>query len=243
MEGALSIVSIENQDAQVIYDDAFLNMHREIKVLSKKFLKPSRFVLSYISDRDEIKEEFIKLLIENSVDGYLSSKVGNDKYDDIRDVISGQPDRFDRQKLILKEILDNIEFYIGYFKNIIEDKTSDTCVFYVNFEENLFKKFSKLLSPSEIISGVVMNNVTQKVKRKDNLVGIIISSDGNSNAIYFQSNFKLKSKIYDMLNELGNIYIDGYKNTFLIQRGLLWGVPLLPNVENAKILVDNLKSK
>ncbi len=226
---------------QIIYDQTFLDMHNTIKVLLKQYLKPSTFLISYLSEDDSAKNRFLQLLLQNTHDGYIMNKENTDEFTALIDMITSHADRYGKRKLDFKKIKNNINPSIDYFTKIIEGRIDNTCVFYLTYDESFFNKLYALLSPPEIISGVIMNDVSRKTKTNDNLVAIIFVGTKGSNGIYIQSNLELKTKIYDALTLYGNPYIEGYKKGFFLARGLLWGVPPIPNSEQAQLIIDNLK--
>ena len=86
-----------------------------------------------------------------------------------------------------------------------------------------------------------MDAVVRHVNNKKNHVAFCFGGRDNNKKMLIQSSVDNKKKIYDVMVRHGDIYNSNYQYTSLIQRALLWGVPPLPNVEQAKAVIKHLK--
>ncbi len=224
------------------YSQEFLQLHSIIKNLQKSYINQSTFLIAFVSYDNRKKKKFIKLLIENAIEGYIKYSSSEKQLNDLKSIVKKE-DKFKKHILDIEKMKKNKETTVNYFiEFFLEKKRKNECVIYLNFENKLFKEFAKSLSQPEIISGINLNNVTRKVKNKPNLVAFIIGGSNDENEIYIQSTQEIKNNIYDLLVNYGDIYNKGYQELSLIPSGLLWGVPPLPDIEQAQRKIEYLKS-
>ncbi len=224
------------------YSQEFLQLHSIIKNLQKSYINQSTFLIAFVSYDNRKKKNFIKLLIENAIEGYIKYSSSEKQLNDLKSIVKKE-DKFKKHILDIEKMKKYKETTVNYFiEFFLEKKSKNECVIYLNFENKLFKEFTKSLSQPEIISGINLNNVTRKVKNKPNLVAFIIGGSNDENEIYIQSAQEIKNNIYDLLVNYGDIYNKGYQELSLIPSGLLWGVPPLPDIEQAQRKIEYLKS-
>lgn len=182
----------------------------------------------------------LEIISENAAEGYLFSSVVSDEYTNIRDTISEQPDRYDRRKLKMDSL--NFKEYSSYWKDIGGGST-ERIVMYFEYDEKILEKIFKLCSPAELMLGggslSGMEQMKRKSKKKTNTIGVFVNTCDNN--LIFDAYIDIKLELYDMSQKYGNIHLEDYKKN-LLARGLLYGIPPLPNIENAKKLLANLKS-
>ncbi len=205
------------------YSKEFLQLHSIIKNIQKSYINQSAFLIAFTSYDNRKKEKFIKLLIENSIEGYIKYSSNEKQINGLKSIIKKE-DRFKKQILDIEKMKNHKKITVNYLiEFFLEKKRKNECVIYLNFEKKVFKELAKLLSQPEIITGINLDNVTRKVKNKTNLVAFILGGLNDENEIYIQSTQEIKNKIYDLLVNYGDIYNKGYKELSLLPNGLLWG--------------------
>jgi len=224
------------------YDQEFLDLHAEIKRLSRKFLNKSNFILSYVSDEIAMRTKLVELLIDNIVGGYVEPFFEDKEYDESLDRFLKKIDRHGKRTIMIDKIKQDKKPALEFMLRLLDGKdTHFICVIYIDFGESLLTDIAKLLSQPEIISGVQMETVVRHVNNKKNHVAFCFGGRDNDMKMFIQSSIDNKRKVYDIMVQYGDIYNSNYQYTSLIQRDLLWGVPPLPNIEQAKAAIKFLK--
>ena len=224
------------------YDQEFLDLHAEIKRLSRKFLNKPNFILSYVSDEIAMRTKLVELLIDNIVGGYVEPFFEDEEYDESLDRFLKKIDRHGKRTIMIDKIKQDKKPALEFMLRLLDGKdTHFICVIYIDFGEALLTDIAKLLSQPEIISGVQMDTVVRHVNNKKNHVAFCFGGRDNDMKMFIQSSIDNKRKVYDIMVQYGDIYNSNYQYTSLIQRDLLWGVPPLPNIEQAKAAIKFLK--
>ena len=224
------------------YDQEFLDLHAEIKRLSRKFLNKSNFILSYVSDEIAMRIKLVELLIDNMVGGYVEPFFEDEEYDESLDRFLRKTDRHGKRIILIDKIRQDKSLALEFLLRLVVGKdTYFICVIYIDFHEDMLTDIAKLLSQPEIISGVRMDAVVRHVNNKKNHVAFCFGGRDNNKKMLIQSSVDNKKKIYDVMVRHGDIYNSNYQYTSLIQRALLWGVPPQPNTEQAKAVIKHLK--
>lgn len=151
-------------------------------------------------------------------------------------MISKQPDRYDRRKLKLNSL--NIDKYSDYWSDLGGDNR-EIVVLYFTYNEDFLKKLLTLCSPSMLLSGGRIEQMKRKFKKKTDVIGVLI--DTRADYLVFDAYIDIKLELYDMSQKYGNMEIEDYKRN-LFDRGLMYGVPPLPHIKNAKKKLENLQN-
>lgn len=217
-----------------MYDSEFMHLHSEIQKELKRFVDPSMGLLMSLPNGEDYFKP-IKMIAEQAIEGYLFTSIISDEKDDIRDKISKQPDRYDRRKLKLNSL--NIDSYLDYWSDLGVG-SREIIVLYFTYNETFLKKLFALCSPATLVSGTRIEQMKRKFRKKVDVVGVVVNTCFDD--LIFDAYIDIKLDLYDMSQKYGNMEIEDYKRN-LVDRGLMYGVPPIPNMENAKKFLEELR--
>ena len=175
---------IEGFDESLLLEASEVNENIKKNTLLKNFI------------REEDLERFLKVLVGNIVEGYIIDDTDIDK--EMKNRYFRMEDRYGRRSLIDKPDIDP-EFMV-YLKAIIDQSISDSCVFFVEYDPELFEKIRPMVSPSILLGNVsYLSFVANKVNKNPYLVAFIFGYHCSKNSFWIQAAVEIKTKIYKML--------------------------------------------
>ena len=175
---------IEGFDKSLLLEPSELDEYIKKNILLKNFVKSEKL------------ENFLEFVIVEVLDGYIMDDTNTKEM--MKNKLFMKEDRYGRRRLI--DMPGKDPEFLSYLRGIIDQTIEDSCVLFVEYSPQLFKKIRPMVSPSILLGNVrYLSNVTSKVNKSSNFVAFIFGYHCSKNSFWMQASIEKKKDIYNIL--------------------------------------------